>query len=198
MRTVKAMKEKSKKFFCISIFLSIVIIAGLIIVKLLNLNNQLRSKIPYLLPNEKITYFTLLDKDAERIDASVLTGPKPSVIVIFSRPCSKCSKSIFAWKKIAALVKDEVNVYGIVLDSLSAAFEFEETTNLNFKIYVPEDIPKFKAGLRVILNYSMTMVYLDGVKSLKLGDLETVDAGRLIKLLRQLIQNKKEQDYEET
>lgn len=184
---------QQKKYLCVAVILSIIVISGFSIFKLLKLNEQLRSKIPYLLPDEKISYFTLLDKDARRIEVSALSGPAPSVIFIFSRPCSRCNKSIVFWNKIAELSQGRVNVYGIVMDSLGAAFEFEEKAKLKFKIYVPENIPRFQESLRVILNYPVTILYhKDGVKSLKIGDLENEDALRFIKLLKKTTQTNKD------
>jgi peroxiredoxin len=174
---------------------AVVVVSGFMIFRLLRLNDQLRAKIPYLLPDEKIKYFNLVDKDAREIDSAVLSAPgtsKPSLIFIFSRPCSECNRNIYLWNKIAEIAKDKVNVYGIVLDSLGAAFEFEESANLNFKIFAPEDISKFQRSLRIILNFSMSILYHEGVKYMKLGDLQSDDAVEIIKLVKNLIKENKE------
>lgn len=174
------------------ICLSVVLVSGFLIFRLLQINTQLRTKIPYLLPDEKIEYFDLIDKDAKKIDSTVLSTAstaKPSLIFIFSRPCSKCNKNIYLWQKIAEISKGRINVYGIVLDSLGAAFDFEESANLNFKIFVPEDITKFKNSLRIVFNFSMSILYDNGVKYMQLGELQSDDAVEIIKLIKTLIKN---------
>jgi peroxiredoxin len=180
--------EKAKKpHVWMVISLAVVVVAGFMIFKLLRINTQLRAHIPYLLPGEKIEYFDLVDGTGRKINSADLSNPRPGLIIIFSQPCSGCDKNIPFWKKIADVAGEKIKIYGVVLDSYGAAFEFENRANLNFSIYAPEDIGKFKESLRIKFNYAQTLVYHKGVKFSHVGELENRDTVKIIKLIRNLI-----------
>jgi hypothetical protein len=53
---------------------------------------------------------------------------------------------------------------------------------------VPEDLERFTEEMRVKLNFPQTIIYHNGkVVSLKLGTLESEDAGKIIKTAKALI-----------
>jgi hypothetical protein len=175
------------------IIVAILVVAGFTIFKLIQTNKDLHSHIPNLLQDETIKYFDLLDKDGRELDISALNTQNPVLLFVFSRPCTKCNKNIIFWQKLTEIAQNKVDVYGIVLDDLGKAFEFEEEAKLNFKIYVPENIKKFEKNLRIKLNFSQTIVYSNGVKYLKMGNLQGEETVKIIKLLRNL---KKENERE--
>jgi peroxiredoxin len=183
----KEVVMKNKTFYITLVLTGILIISGYTNFRLYQVNAKQRDSLPYLLKGESITYFKMLDGSARTIDKSTLTGKRPSLIFIFSRPCSPCNKNIVYWKKMATLLGDKVNVYGIVLADASHAFNFSETAKLNFKIYVPENISTFSDALRIKMNLSQTIIYHNNsVLNLKLGDLNGQEATDFIKMVKRL------------
>ena len=175
------------------IIAAILTISGFTIFKLIQTNEELRQHIPYLLPGEAIKYFNILDKDGHELDLSALNSNRPALLFIFSRPCTKCNKNIIFWQKLAEIAMNKVDIYGIILDDLGKAFEFEEEAKLNFKIYVPDDIKKFEENLRIKLNFSQTIVYFNGLKYLKMGDMDSEETIKIIKLVKILLKENKEE-----
>jgi peroxiredoxin len=172
------------------ISVSVVVVTGFMIFRLLQLNSQLREHIPYLLTDEKVEYFDLVDRTGGKINAAHLADSRPNLIIIFSQPCSGCDKNIPFWKKIADVAGEKIKIYGVVLDRFGAAFEFENKANLNFDIHAPEDIEKFKESLRIKFNYAQTLVYQDGVKMSHIGELDHRETIKIIKLLSKLMSKK--------
>lgn len=182
------MRNKCNWITCLLVIISILIIAGFSIFKLVQTNNKLRKSIPYLQIGEKINNFDLLDKDARKINSSELHKDNQlSLIFIFSRPCTKCNKNVIYWQRLSRLVSGKANTYGIVMDNPGTAFAFEESANLDFKIYVPENIQGFQERMRIKLNFSQTILYKNGVRYMKLGDLDPDNAKQIIKIVRELI-----------
>lgn len=182
-------KMKVKRVCSLSnmVLLAIVIVLGFALYKSLKANHIYRDSLPYLAVGEEIDYFDLTGMDAAAIDASVLKKDKPSLIFIFSRPCSPCNKNIVYWKKMAEVLKDKVHVYGIILGQPSEAYNFSEDVRLNFDIYVPENVDEFIRKMRVKLNFSQTIVYHEAVRLVQLGNMEGEEAVSLIKFVKDLI-----------
>ncbi len=105
---------------------------------------------------------------------------------IFSRPCSPCNKNIVYWNKFAELLKEHVDCYGIVLNSLSEAYNFNEKRELKFKIYVPQNLDKFLKEMKLKLNFPQTILYTNRVEMLKMGDLKPEDAVKIINIAKRL------------
>jgi peroxiredoxin len=177
---------KEKAWIC-QIILVLLIFSVFINYKWYTLNKHYKSSIPYLLKGEKIPDVDLIDKDANLIDPLKIRQGV-SVIFVFLRNCSPCDKNIVFWKKITKLFKDNISTIGIVLKPPTEAFSFAEKSKLNFKIYIPDDLPGFIKDMRLKINQSQTIVLQDGrVKRVKMGDLDAKGATEVIKLLKGLV-----------
>ncbi len=149
-------------------------------------SNFLRSKIPYLMEREKIKYFQLISVDDLSEVNTLLDVPKPKLILIFERPCNACNKNVNFWRRISKIIGADAEVYGILLDKLENAVSFKDDANLNFKLYVPKDIDRFITENSVHLNSAQSMIYKDGVRYLKHGNLSPDDATGIIRAVRGL------------
>lgn len=179
-------KNKTTLFFLA--LTALLILSGYTIFKLSAINSRHKAALPYLLNGESIQYFKLVNHRAEITGKSALNGDKPSLIFIFSRPCSPCNKNIVYWKKMAKLLQDKADIYGIILDDAGKAFGFAEEAKLNFNIYIPQDTGAFTDAMRLRMNLSQTIIYFrGGVRKLKMGDLNGKEAAVIIKTVRSLI-----------
>lgn len=149
-------------------------------------NRYLRQSIPYLLPQEKIQYFSLNDVQANSIDKTVLENNPVSLIIIFQRPCSPCDKNTPFYKKMAEAIKDDAHVYGIVANNIEAAIDFSDKAKLNFTIYAPEDLKRFIETFRLTLHLPQIIVYTSKVEYVKVGYLSGEEAIKIINTIRQL------------
>ncbi len=184
----KTTNDKPKGYSIFNYILSaLILVMGFAIHQLYSNNTQLKNALPYLLENEKVEYFDLVGMDSQTVNAKVINSEKPSVVFVFSRPCSPCNKNLVYWKKLTMLLKGKVNVYGIVLDNVTAAYNFSEEAKLNFNIYVPEDLPKFISTMRIKLNYPQTIIYHKGVKFQKLGLIKGDEAGPIIEKAKAIV-----------
>lgn len=176
---------KNKTLIFILVLTGLLILSGYAIFRLYSINEQNKASLPYLVAGESINYFNLLDDNAQTVDLSVLNDTRPSLVFIFSRPCSPCNKNIVYWKKMAKLLHGEVNVYGIILSDASKAFSFAEEVNLNFKLYIPENLTAFIDAMRLRMNLSQTILYhRGGVQRVKMGELNGKEATEFIKAVR--------------
>jgi thiol-disulfide isomerase/thioredoxin len=179
---------KNKTFVIALIVVGVSILFGFTVFKLYRLNQETKANLPYLLIGEKINYFDLLAKDAKQISVSAFKSDRPVMIFIFSRPCSPCDKNIVYWKKMAEILQDSVDFYGVVLGNATEAFNFAEEARLNLEVYVPVDLYTFILNQRIKLNFSQTILYArNEVKFLKLGVLEGEEAVNLINMAKKLI-----------
>lgn len=178
---------KNKTFILTIIFLPVIIILGFTLLKCIQSNKNLKKSLPYLTVDESSEYFTLIGMDENIVDRSVLKKEHPSLIFIFSRPCSPCNKNIIFWKKMAEVLKDKVTIYGIIIDSFSNAYNFYDKARLNFKIYIPADIKQFIEKWRLKLNYPQTAIYQNRIKFIKLGDLTSSETIKIIKMVRKML-----------
>jgi peroxiredoxin len=181
------MGKKNTIFTLTLIFLSIIFILGFALYRCMLVNKRLKAEMPSLTVGEKINYFDLNGVDENKVDIIAFRNSQPSLIFIFSRPCSPCNKNIPYWEKISELINGQVSIYGIILTDLTEAYNFADDAKLNFKIYVPEDIKKFAEHFRIKSNEARTIVYDGRVRLIKLGDLDGEAAVSIIKLARSLI-----------
>ena len=142
-----------KKSVILYVILLVLIFSLFINYKLSVLNKYYKDKIPYLLEGEKIKNVDLIGEDAQFIDP-LRIKKGISIIFVFLKSCSPCDKNIIFWKKIAKLLKNEVSVTGVVLNTPTKAFNFENKAKLNFKIYVPDDLPAYIRDMRMMINQS--------------------------------------------
>lgn len=178
---------KNKTLILILTLTGLLILSGYTVFRLYQVNERNRAALPYLVNGESITYFNLVDDNAQSSDRSILDDSRPTLIFIFSRPCSPCNKNIVYWKKMAKLLKDKANIYGIVLNDASKAFSFSEEAKLNFKIFIPQDLDTFIQTMRLKMNLSQTIIYHNGgVRKLKLGELDGKEAIQFIDAVRKM------------
>ncbi|HDR16387.1 MAG TPA: hypothetical protein ENN79_13080 [Desulfobacteraceae bacterium] len=78
------MSKSNRVLFIVASIL--LIVSAYTIVRLITINHSLRQSLPYLLKNEAIDYFELVDEEGNHITREAIN--KPSFIFIFSRPCS--------------------------------------------------------------------------------------------------------------
>jgi peroxiredoxin len=181
---------KNKCYIIVLGLMSVLVIAAYVIFMQAKENRYLRVNMPYLLPNEKITYFDIIGVDNERVDASTLSG-KLSVIFIFKTPCSKCNENILFWSKIAKILDGKANVFGIVSTGYGEMADFSEKARLNFKLYTPDEPDKFKKHLKIRINIAQTILYYDkSVVMVKIGDLDADDYMGILKKAKVLIRRK--------
>jgi peroxiredoxin len=179
--------ERERKISdCFIILIIVVIFSTFSIVKLVRANNRLREHLPYLIAGEKIKNFDLIGMNNERITLGhIRESKKPILIFIFSRPCTPCNANIVYWKRMSEILKGRAIVYGIVLDDFKNANDFSLSANLNFDIYVPDQIGRFIKCFRLKFNLSQTILYHSNkVKLLKSGDLSNEDAFRFINIAK--------------
>lgn len=144
----------------------------------------MRNSLPSLAIGEKIKYFDLISTDGNKIDLTNLNNKGPSVICIFSRPCSPCDPNIEIWRSIKSILKDKVKIYGIAITDLSEAKELLEKKYVNFKLYIPLDKDKFIKDFHIRSDYSQTILYDNEVRALYFGTLAPVDVKYLINVIK--------------
>lgn len=145
---------------------------------------KIRKNIPYLLEKEKIRYFHLVDREGNVINHNTLHEDTPRLIFIFSTPCNPCNKNLPFWNSVAGIFKKKVKTIGIILDEPNSAFNFQERSHLNFPVFVPEDISRFRQEMRIHLNLAQTIFYADGVRYLQLGVLEPESVTTLCNVIK--------------
>jgi hypothetical protein len=183
------MKIKFKTFGLVLIFLTVIIFLAFSLIKCIKANNVLKNALPYLLVGEKIDYFDVISVDDQSTETgeTYLSDDKPSLILIFSRPCTPCDKNIIYWKKFSSILSDSVLIYGIILKDLSEAINFSKNARLNFPLYVPKELNKFIKKFRLKFKDSQTIVCVGKeIKYLKLGNISGEDAVKIIKFTRSL------------
>jgi len=180
-------KKPDYRFTIILVLGALLIITGYIAYMYSRENSSLRDSLPYLLKGEKIDYFSLVDMDAKEIDHKTLNRDRVSIIFIMSRPCSPCDKNVMFFKKIAQILKDRVDIYGIVLDTPTEALNFVEKAKPNYKVYAPTHLETFLDKMRIKLNLSQIIVYKNKVELLRLGELAGETVSQLIEFTKRMI-----------
>lgn len=171
---------KKDKFILILVGMSIVFVY--VVLRLVQENNKIRNELPYFMYGERISKFDLVGMDNKTVDLSSLkNATNPSLIFIFTTPCSPCNKNIVYWSKLAEILQDKVSIYGIVLDDISQASSFSESSKLNFGIFVPVRLDEFKKSMRLKLNIEQTILCdKNKVEFVFLGVLEMNDLSRIL------------------
>lgn len=169
------------------LIIAILVTAGVIITNLIQENKTLKAHVPCLVEGERIEYFDLKGMDEQVIDESNLEEEGTSLIFIFSRPCSPCNRNIVFWNRTANILKDDVRVFGIILDDFSRAHDFSQSKKLHFNIYVPVDLNRFVEQWRLKLDLAQTVLYHDlQVKTVEIGDLNGQSFTEMVKAARRL------------
>lgn len=181
-------KTKKRQFAAILILCAIIVILGFSLFKSIQVINRLKESLPYLYSGEKIEYFDLTRIQENPTDIDALDNTKPSILFIFSRPCSTCDRNLLPWQKIAKHLSGKVNIYGIILNDMSGAYNFSKKAKLNFPVFVPKNIKKFIEAFRLRNNSSQTIICINNrVASLYMGELEGKDAIKILEFAKQLL-----------
>lgn len=156
------------------LLIAVVIFLGL----LLYLNMQSKEKIADELVNlqvdESIDEMVLISEDGTTVKRFKMSTYEMSAVFIFSRPCSPCNKNIPFWRRIASLKK--ADILGIIVEDATKMANFAESMDLNFKLYCPEDISKFKENLRLKFDLAQTLLLRQGkIIYVKVGELTPQD-----------------------
>jgi peroxiredoxin len=176
-----------KKNILTPILFTLLILSVYLNYKLIRLNNNYREQIPHVIKGERISEVDLLDKNGQSVDRSKLEN-QTAIIYVFRKDCSPCDKNIFLWNKIAKFFKDKIPVFGIVPNTPTEAFNFEEKAKLNFDIFVPDDLKRYVREMKLRENRSQTIVYKNGrMHFIKVGELAGKDAKEIINKLKGLI-----------
>lgn len=175
-----------KKLTTTLFILSLLLISGTLIVKHFNEQN-LKASIPYLMKGEEVSYFNVTDVNAARYSSDNLKEG-PALLFIFKRPCSHCNGNVILWKRMAIILKKEnIPLYGIVLDGDSEMFNLKEKARPEFTICAPDDVKEFVTRFRIRLNLGQTILVNRGkVVSQHLGDLTAKEFNRFILEARNL------------
>lgn len=162
-----------KKILAGFVITILLVIFGFTLVKLVERNKGLKSRIPHLSEGDDIVYFDLHNIDNERIDASVLKSRKPSLIFLFPRPCAPCSNNIAFWSKMALITQKNANIFGIIAGRAKDARDFWAKKKTPFNIYFPGDLELFLKKMKIRSNMSQTILCQNGrVEMIRLSDLD--------------------------
>jgi peroxiredoxin len=178
-----------KKYVLYLGILSVIIISVYVIVMQARENRFLRENIPHLLPGEEISYFQLIGTDTEAINLNALSE-KLVFIYIFKTPCSKCNENVMCWNKMAKILKDKADFYGISLSGYADMLEISKSSGLNFSMYSPEDSEKFIRSWKLKFNIPQTIIYHNGkVLMVKLGNLNGKDYIKMLKKAKSILKS---------
>lgn len=184
---IRPMSKQISLSITVIIIICILAIGTFVSFKYYERGEKIKEQIPFLIEGESINYFDLEGMDASSVDAvSLRNGKKLKLFFIFSRPCSVCNKNILYWNKMAELLQNKADCYGIVLDNLTEAYNLKEKANLKFDVYVPKDVDRFIKQMKLHLNYPQTIVYTGKVEFTGLGPLRPEDATRIINMAKAL------------
>jgi peroxiredoxin len=136
---------------------------------------------------QKINYFDMIGADNQVLDVSVLNrARKPVLLFIPKQPCVPCNPNFLLWKRMAKIIQDHADIYGIWLGKPSDMIEFQENREFYFKFYSPVDLDRIKKELKVKFNYPQTILYQDNkVVLVKLGNLEGHDFAAILNRVKQ-------------
>lgn len=176
-----------KSVLVFSIFL-VIIVSAFAILKLHKEKNVLKSQLPYLVKGETITYFDVIGTESNKVNAAKLNESYISLVFIFEQPCSHCDLNLAIWNRIANILKCNAAVFGIIPGEPAQMFELQEKARLNFKIFVPDDLPKFKEEMRIKTNMAQTILYVNKkVEFVKFGNLDGNDFTTIVRKAKEII-----------
>lgn len=189
---VKFLKEK-RLFFVLVCMAALLVISIFIIQKLrrqIIILENAKTVLPFA---QKIEYFDLIGTNNDQVNALELSKSPINIIFIFKQPCAPCNQNLTMWRRISKIVENKnVNVYGIWLGRQRDMFEFQETTrDLEFTVYSPLDLYKFKRSLVLKYNYAQTILYIDNkVEKVILGNLDGNDYTSILRRINRRLKNK--------
>ncbi len=115
---------------------------------------------------------------------------KIKLIFIFKSPCSACNANLSAWKRLAGYFEKKIDTLGIVLDGNFEAQRLMDDASVDFKLYVPEDVDRFKEKMHIKLNMAQTIIVLDNkVIYVRLGTLKHTDIEGILKTIKETLKS---------
>ena len=88
---------------------------------------------------------------------------------------------------MAQILGKKANIYGIILNDLTEAYNFSQKARLKFKVFVPDDLDKFKESWKIVSNKSKTILLRNKRPvSILLGNLNAEDTSLLIRKIREI------------
>ncbi len=174
------------------LIVSLLLVFSGIIFNLARQNKILKSQLTSLALGQSIDYFDLVDMNETVIDKSVLNREKGSLIFIFSRPCSICNANTIFWNRMAEISKDDVEVFGIVLDDFPQVLALSKNKKINFNLFVPANIERFIGEFRVYSNQAHSILYYNGkVESIAVGELSGESYTEMMRKVKRIVRKKK-------
>jgi peroxiredoxin len=175
------MNKKIIVIFLLAFNFALVILVAFYINKM----EYFKNLVPFLSENEKIPEITFIDDKTEIV--LIHQNPeKPSLVFIFERPCSTCTKNIVFWNKLCELANEKAYVFGIIQDQVDM-FEIAKAKKFPIKLISPANIDVFKKKWRVYLNLSLTyLIVKNKVKLIKIGDIGADDVKLIFNMLNEV------------
>ena len=138
---------------------------------------------------ELITYFDIVDEYNQKTDANELNSHRLVLIFIFQQRNPLSDKNIVLWNRIGKILgKSRVIIYGIIPGKFVELSEIKKNAKLNFDLYIPKNLEKFKEKLGIEDNFSQTIFYLENrVEFVKSGKIEDKDYKGLMNSINHLI-----------
>jgi len=115
-----------------------------------------------------------------------------SAVFIMKPSCFYCEENLLFWAKLKRIYKNQLDAYGVILSEVSTedATEFLRSKGLNFPLYSPKDLERFKFQFNVKFNLPQTVILDKGVVIYsKAGVLEAKDFFKIKKITEESIQN---------
>jgi hypothetical protein len=180
------MKERAKNYL-LFIACALLIFSGFFNYKLSKINRYYQQLLPYLVPGERISSFKLLGASENIPDLKELDEAAIQVIYIFSQPCTPCDKNMIFLKKFSRLLDRSVIIRGIIVGNLSEGYDFARKAELDFNVYVPENLDQFKKEFRLKFSYSQLIICRGReIVFVKIGELSSDEFGTILELIRNI------------
>ena len=127
------------------------------------------------------------------MDIDELNNETTSLIFIINESCFNCDGNLPLFNKMSRiLAKDGVRIFGIVPDELSTMINHSENRKLDFKLYAPKDLKKFKKEFRLKKPDDQIMIHHRGkVIAHVSGRLDGHSYTGILRKVKQLIKQKK-------
>lgn len=137
-----------RKLNLLVIFLiAVVIFLGFLLYLNMKSKEKIADELVNLQVGESIDEMALISEDGTTVNGFKMSTYDTAAVFIFSRPCSPCNKNIPYWRRVSSLKKTDI--FGIIVEDATKMANFAESMDLNFKLYCPEDIIKFKENFRL-------------------------------------------------
>ncbi len=139
---------------------------------------------------ESIPKLELVTLKNEPFDETIFSSKrnKVTMLCIFQTPCSSCSKAIGPWRMLANYFGDKLTVIAIIPANKQDSSNFNESGQLNFKVYQPVDAVRFRTKMRLKTKLSQTIVLKgENVVAIKIGDLDEEDFQSLVNTINDIL-----------